>query len=153
MFIKIIDFEKKGNLLRLYLGEDDVDDYGGDDWNDYPYEHNAGTVYDRYVAATADFVMDFDGGFCEPADDWHFEGNSTFCKDDFKKGRAPCIMVAPPKVMEDYWSLEYTKVLGNKNALAIYYEQPYNKYFVKKMNDHGCTLVKETYCSETVKNE
>ena len=47
--MKIIDFDKKGNVVRFYLGEDVCNDYWGDDWNDAPYEHNAGTVYNRYV--------------------------------------------------------------------------------------------------------
>ena len=47
--MKIIDFDKKGNVVRFYLGKDDLNDYWGDDWNDVPYEHNAGTVYDEFI--------------------------------------------------------------------------------------------------------
>lgn len=39
--MKIIDFERKGNLVRFYLGDDDLAEWWGDDWNDTPYEHNA----------------------------------------------------------------------------------------------------------------
>ena len=42
--MKLIDFERKGNLVRLYLGDDA--NFTGDDWDDYPYEHNASLVYD-----------------------------------------------------------------------------------------------------------
>lgn len=45
--MKIIDFERKGNLVRFYLGDDDLEEWYGDDWNDTPYEHNAGQVYDE----------------------------------------------------------------------------------------------------------
>lgn len=44
--MKIIDFERKGNLVRFYLGDDDLHDWSGDDWNDTPYEYNAGQVYE-----------------------------------------------------------------------------------------------------------
>ena len=43
--MKIIDFECTGNVVRFYLGKDNEKDYHGDDWNDTPYECNAGTVY------------------------------------------------------------------------------------------------------------
>ena len=35
---EIIDFERKGNLIRLYLGKNGKQ--WGDDWVDFPYEHN-----------------------------------------------------------------------------------------------------------------
>ena len=36
--MKIIDWDRKGNVLRLYLGEDRLEDWWGDDWDDRPYE-------------------------------------------------------------------------------------------------------------------
>lgn len=30
--MKIIDFERKGNLVRFYLGDDDLVEWYGDDW-------------------------------------------------------------------------------------------------------------------------
>ena len=73
---KIIDFEVKGNVVRFYLGNKTDewgwtnknykdrngntpdwlkpnDTYYGDDWDDVPYEHNAGLVYDKFVKGTA----------------------------------------------------------------------------------------------------
>ena len=44
--MKIIDFEIKGNQVKFYLGSDNCDNYWGDDWDDKPYEHNAGEPYD-----------------------------------------------------------------------------------------------------------
>ena len=32
----VIDFETRGNVIRLYYGNDP--DYWGDDWDDKPYE-------------------------------------------------------------------------------------------------------------------
>ena len=40
---EIIDFERKGNVVRFYLGKNG--EQWGDDWDDAPYEHNAGKVY------------------------------------------------------------------------------------------------------------
>ena len=57
--MKIIDFSKKGNVVRFYLGEDNCKDYWGDDWNDFPYEHNAGCVYDEYIAGIVDIAFPF----------------------------------------------------------------------------------------------
>lgn len=42
--MQIIDMEKKGNVVRFYLGENGKQ--WGDDWNDAPYDCNAGTVYE-----------------------------------------------------------------------------------------------------------
>ena len=154
LVIKVIDFEKKGNLLRLYLGEDDCNDYWGDDWNDTPYEHNAGTVYDRYVSMMVDIVEDFDGAVCEPSGDWHYNMNSPYCKEDFKNEEAPCVLIIPPAVADQYyWCDEYSRMLGNKKVLAIYYNQPYDDKFKKALMMHGCKVIKERYISQTVENE
>ena len=52
----IIDFERKGNVVRFYIGDTNAN-YHGDDWNDRPYEHNAGTVYDRYIDHYVDIAF------------------------------------------------------------------------------------------------
>ena len=31
--MKIIDFDEKGNVVRFYLGDDNCEDYWGDDWD------------------------------------------------------------------------------------------------------------------------
>lgn len=46
---KVIDYDKKGNLVRFYLGDIDLGYWTGDDWDDAPYEHNAGMIYEEYV--------------------------------------------------------------------------------------------------------
>lgn len=152
--MKVIDFEKKGNVLRLYLGADNCNEYWGDDWNDRPYEHNAGTVYSEYVTGTVDIAMDFDGGFCEPADDWSYGYNSPYCKDDFKKGRAPCILVVPSYIAKDYWDIrEYARIVGDKNIMKIYYNQPYNDEFKSDLVVNGCTIIYERLNIGTGANE
>ena len=91
--MKIIDFEKNENVIRLYLGQNHCTDYWGDDFDDAPYEHNAGTVYSNFVCGIAEFAFPLDLLVCEPADDWHYRGNSPFCKQDFIQRKAPCLII------------------------------------------------------------
>ncbi|MBO5940679.1 MAG: hypothetical protein J6R18_05755 [Kiritimatiellae bacterium] len=58
--MKVLDIERKGNVVRFYLGADDLEKWWGDDWNDSPYELNAGTVYEQFVLTDADAVFPFD---------------------------------------------------------------------------------------------
>jgi hypothetical protein len=74
---QIIDVEIKGNAIRLYVGENGKQ--WGDDWNDAPYEHNAGTVYAEYVERTVDIAIPFDLYVIEPSDG---QLNSSWCKED-----------------------------------------------------------------------
>ena len=41
----IIDVATYGNIIKLFLSKTKNKDIWGDDWNDAPYEHNAGEVY------------------------------------------------------------------------------------------------------------
>jgi len=115
----IIDFEKKGNVVRFYIGDINKD-YWGDDWNDRPYEHNAGTVYQQYVEKTVDIAFPFDCDVLEPQDDWHYRGNSPFCKEDFKDRKAPCIVVVPYE--ENTWNDNcYSECCADENAIKFFY--------------------------------
>ena len=116
--MKIIDFEVKGNAIRFYLGEDDCFDYWGDDWDDRPYEHNAGIVYERYCCGFADVFVDFNLTVLTPESDWNYRGNSPYCKDDFKNRKAPCVIV----LKDESWGTCYSESLGNDNVLKFYFE-------------------------------
>lgn len=98
--MKIIDFDKKGNLVRFWLGADDCSDYWGDDWDDAPYEHNAGCVYSEYVIGHVDYVFPFETLVLEPCDDWHYRDNTPYCKDDMKKKMCPCIVAVSKQALE-----------------------------------------------------
>lgn len=111
--MKIIDIERKGNVLRLYLGDDDLNNWYGDDWDDVPYEHNADPVYDKFVKNTIDIAFPFDYSIHEPKDDWHYNGNSPFCKDDFKTKVFMIIDKDP------YWLDCYTKKSETGELLRI----------------------------------
>lgn len=102
--MKIIDFEKKGNAVRFYLGEDDLKEWYGDDWNDYPYEHNAGTVYEQYIAGFQDMAFPFDDLVLEPCDGAY---NSDWCKNDMIGRRVPCVIVVPKELADESWHTDF----------------------------------------------
>ena len=79
--MKIIDFARKGNLVRFFLGADDCLDYTGDDWNDAPYDCNAENVYEEYVTGYRDIGFQFDSLVLEPCDGFL---NTPYSKDDMK---------------------------------------------------------------------
>lgn len=102
--MKIIDFDRKGNVVRFYLGADDLKDWHGDDWNDYPYDCNAGTVYDEFVSGHRDIAFPFDALVLEPCNGAF---NAHVCKDDMKARRVPCIVVVPPELADESWDTSF----------------------------------------------
>ncbi len=130
--MKIIDFARKGNVVRFYLGADELESWGGDDWDDVPYEHNAGTVYDEFVQATIDCAVPYDALVLEPANDYGVS-NSPWCKDDMRAGEVPCLLVVPEELGRDSWRDEFNQWLGHKDVLKIYMGQDWNEvapYFI-----------------------
>lgn len=119
--MKIIDFEKKGNVVKFFLGRNDLKEWWGDDWDDRPYEHNAGEVYDKFVSAEIDVAFPSNWIVSEPADDYHYNGNSPYCKEDFIKRKAPCIVAYKPQ--EDEWWCydEYSTLVSQDNAVKFYF--------------------------------
>ena len=117
--MKIIDFHRVGNLVRFYLGKDELEDWYGDDWNDTPYEHNAGEVYERFVSGYRDIVFPFNCIVAEPSCDWRNSGNSDWCKDDMRDRKVPCIVVVSK---DDYWSSdEFSKYVTDDKAVKFYF--------------------------------
>lgn len=122
--LKVIDFKKKGNVIRLYFGNINDNDYWGDDWDDCPYEHNAGTVYSEYIKEIMEIAFPFDTCIVEPADDWSYNGNSPYRKEDFKKMKAPCLIIDNDT---DNWNRDmYSRQLGNKNVWQLYFNDIYD---------------------------
>jgi hypothetical protein len=129
--VKIIDFEKHGDVVRFYLGADDCKDYWGDDWDDAPYEHNAGPVYDEYVKDYVDYIFPFDSFVLEPCDGAY---NSEFSKEDMKKRTIPCIVCVPKWLADGSWNdmFEYWKSAAG--TMRFYFEDKLNvpdDHFVK----------------------
>ena len=88
--MQIIDFEKKGNVVRFYLG-DATKPYWGDDWGEKPYDANAGRVYDKFIKGHRDIAFPFDDLVLEPCDRSFFSGNVS--KEDMVKRKVPCLIV------------------------------------------------------------
>lgn len=118
--MKIIDFERKGNVVRFYLGEDNLIGWYGDDWDDIPYEHNAGRVYDRFIISHKDIAFPFDSTVLEPKDDSLFNGNSCWSKDDMVARKVPCIVVAPKD--DEFWAEEnFMHYVADDNVQKFYF--------------------------------
>lgn len=114
--LKLIDVATKGNLVRLYFGEYDekTDTWAGaaageqpygDDWDDAPYEDNAGTVYDRFIKSTVDVAVQWEYEVTEP-----FAGR-YFTREELFERKMPFISIV---TNPDYW---YTD--KKKNAIDI----------------------------------
>ena len=118
--MKIIDFEKKGNVVRFYLGDDNCNDYWGDDWNDAPYEHNAGTVYDQYIKKYVDIFFPFDSLVLEPSDNWR---DMWYSKEDMKNHVVPCIIAIPKTVRGDDWNDSFSYWVGSREIYKVYFDE------------------------------
>ena len=116
---KIIDFEVKGNQVKFYVGTKNCNNYTGDDWNDTPYEHNAGPVYDRFIAGWFVKTFNFDDVVMEPCDG---KDNSRFCKDDMKARRVPCVCVLPKEFKDEYaWYYDFEDISNDANTIKFFF--------------------------------
>ncbi|GHV00105.1 hypothetical protein FACS1894211_06740 [Clostridia bacterium] len=118
--MKIIDFKQKGNVVRFYLGADDLENWWGDDWNDCPYECNAEEVYDQFVTGYKDIAFDFDDIVYEPCEG---EFNSPYTKEDMVKRKIPCICVLKKEHQtDDGWGYSgFKDIVGNANVVKYYF--------------------------------
>lgn len=118
--MKIIDFEKHGNVVRFYLGENSCKDYWGDDWNDAPYDCNAGEVYDRYVSGYIDIAFPFDWSVLEPSDGVY---NCRFTKEDMKRRFVPCIIAVPDDILgKSCYMCSFNDWVGAEGVYRFYFE-------------------------------
>jgi len=118
--MKIIDFYHVGNTVRFYLGSDSLEDWHGDDWDDAPYEHNAGKVYDEYVSGCCDIAFPFNYAVLEPKDG-EYSGNSRFCKDEMKARKVPCIIAYPMGHPNERWAYNcFADWVGSDKAIRFY---------------------------------
>ena len=117
--MKIIDFERKGNVVRFYLGADELESWNGDDWDDMPYEHNAGRVYDAFVAGYHDMVVPFDYAVMEPRDG---QLNSRWSKQSMVSRLVPCIIIVPDELVKRLWhSDDFNDYVGAADVKRIYF--------------------------------
>lgn len=117
--MKIIDFRKKGNVVRFFLGTDDLTEWYGDDWDDAPYDCNAGEVYDRFISGHRDVVFPFDSMVLEPCDG---DINCGWRKEDMVKRHVPCIIVVPPEIgNESLWEDDFAHWVGADGVQRFYF--------------------------------
>lgn len=114
--MKIIDMERKGLLLRLHLGVDDLDTWWGDDWNDTPYDCNAGVVYDRFVSETMDIVLPWDTAVLEPSD---IGLNCGWSRDDMRHRLVPMLLVSSDDGFA-YWD----RLIADEDTVRVYMGDP-----------------------------
>ena len=113
--MKIIGWNRKGNVVRFALGKDNLEYWSGDDWDDSPYEHNASTTPLFGTEEYVDVAFRYRVSVLEPSDDWNYHGNSPFCMDDFKERKAP-ILVIESTGEKQY----YSRCVNKENIFAIF---------------------------------
>ena len=131
--MRICDWETKGNVVRLYLcAAEDYDNIWGDDWNDVPYEHNAGRVYDEYITNTVDLYFSWNVDILEAENDWEYQCNSPYSKEIFKDRLAPIFIAYWLDENEWSWDKCYSRFQGADNS---------NKILKFYMRDDFCTII------------
>lgn len=86
---KVLDIYRKGNVVKFYLGDKNLQEYHGDDWDDFPYELNAGPVYDKFVSKTVDVAFPYDISIY---DAYQFYPHLTYSKNEFIKNKHPYLI-------------------------------------------------------------
>lgn len=140
--LKIIDFETFGNVIKLYLGDINDNEYWGDDWDDRPYEHNAGEVYQGYIKGQIEIAFPSFISVCDPKDDWHYNCNSPFSKEDFKNVKAPCLVIVDNSE-EQYYDCCYVEHVGDRSAWQLYYNDTIEEVIQKMQQFGGFIIYKE----------
>lgn len=115
--MKIIDFARKGNLVRFYLGKDTDPDRKGDDWDTVPYG-NAAKVEEKYICGIADIVFPFGTLVLEPSSGTI---ESQYSKNDLLSGRVPCIVVVPEHMVRTIDAGCFSEWCLRKNVLKFYF--------------------------------
>lgn len=128
---KIIDWKRKGNVVRYYIGEDNLESWYGDDWDDTPYEHNAEEVYDEFVIGYKDVAYPFDSIVLEPCDGTI---NSVYCKDDMVARQVPIIIVANG-IDDSIWNDNFSYVNGFDNVKRVYMGDTVEDDFIRIVAD------------------
>lgn len=112
----IIDFKRKGNIVRFYIGTNG--EQWGDDWNDAPYDCNAGQVYDEFVDHYIDVYAPFDALVLEPCDGYC---NCPYTKEDMIQRKVPCIIVVPANMADGSWHDDFQYWVSADGVGKVYF--------------------------------
>ncbi len=150
MIGQIIDWEVRGSCVKFYIGQYTEEkgwlndegyeyyskanltpeefnkiknEYTGDDWNDKPYEHNAGQVYKEYVKGIRYNYYPFDAVILQPIDESSipklFTDIPEYSKDDFKNKKVPIIIYVKDKEFyEQHREWTYKEWSKAKNSVV-----------------------------------
>jgi len=93
----IIDVDPRGNVIRFYLGKNGSQ--YGDDWNDAPYEHNAGRVYLEFVVGYVDVAFPFESHIVYPEEGTYpHESGAEYTKNDMRDRKIHAVEVNSHKI-------------------------------------------------------
>lgn len=120
--MKIIDFERKGNVVRFHLGKDSATDYDGEGWEKYPYDR-AERVDEKHITGSADIAFPFDAMVLEPGCG---EECCSYSKEDMKAGIVPCIIVVPPNVANGSSRTQFSYWANGRGVLKFYFGDKMN---------------------------
>ena len=128
---EIIDWERKGNLVKFYLGKNG--EQWGDDWDDVPWEYNAGRVYDAYIEGYKILVIPFEYQIYEPQ---HF-----YSKKDLINRIVPCIIASKHHFNSFQEALRDTKAkmyyFGDKiRIISNFIDFVFKEYVQKRRKTH-----------------
>lgn len=121
--MKIIDFDKKGNVVRFYLGNDKCEDYWGDDWDD---RNATDKVYHEYIKGWVDIAFPLDYAVMDAINDWSWTGDSPFTKESLKNKKSPCIIACRINP-EECFGDSFPEHALNANAIKFYFNDPVEK--------------------------
>lgn len=116
--MRVLDVDLSGNVAKFFLGRSDLDFWYGDDWDDSPYEHNAGLVYCEFVDDELEVAFPLDHVVSEPCDG-HW--NSAWSKEDMRLGYVPMFATLVPKE-SDRWRYEsnFDAVVADVHCKRVY---------------------------------
>lgn len=117
--MKVIDYIKSGNVIRLYFGYNKIKDcYFGDNWDDIPYEHNSSLVYPIFIRGYYDIAFPLECVVLEASSGY---SNSPYSKNDLKRRITPCLSIIketrPNGIINDGFCYNFT------------YDEQYDIYF------------------------
>ena len=107
--LDIIDIARDGNVVRYYLGENGKQ--WGDDWNDAPYEYNAGPVYQEYVRAIVDIAYPWQYSVITPGDS--YEVGAECSKKDMMHGYVAMVICKTDLLMD--WNDDFSSAVALKD--------------------------------------